>query len=206
MPIRALGEILPSIWRDKMNNYKNREDWLDAAVSELRPVFDSVSFPLPDKIRVTCGFPSSRAKANNARIGEHWSPSASSDGSHEILISPTVDDQVDVFATLVHELAHAATDGDGHGTRFRTCVRALWLEGKPTATVAGQVFRQKFANLLDQIGAYPHARLNVSGRKIQATRLLKACCPSCGYVVRITKKWADQGLPICPNDRSTFVI
>ena len=189
-----------------MTNYKNREDWLDAAVSELRPVFDSVSFPLPAKIRVTCGFPSSRAKANNARIGEHWSPSASSDGSHEILISPTVDDRVDVFAVLVHELAHAATDGSGHGTRFRTCVKALWLEGKPTATVAGQLFREKFANLLDQIGAYPHARLNVSGRKIQATRLLKACCPACGYVVRITKKWADQGLPICPFDRNTFVI
>ena len=95
--------------------HTNREEWLNAAVEELRPIFDSVNNPLPDAIRVTCGFPSSRARANNAFIGEHWSPAASNDNHHEILISPVVDDPLQVFATLVHELAHAATDGDGHG-------------------------------------------------------------------------------------------
>jgi hypothetical protein len=98
--------------------YSSREDWLQAAVAELRPVFDSHSFPLPEKIRVTCGFPSSRAKSNHKNIGEHWSPSASQDGTHEILISPVVDDVFDVFGILVHELCHAATDGDGHGKEF----------------------------------------------------------------------------------------
>lgn len=36
-------------------------------------------------------------------------------------------------------------------------------------------------------------------RKVQSTRLLKACCTSCGYTVRVTKRWADKGLPVCPT-------
>ena len=90
-----------------------REEWLTQAVEELRPVFDDLH-PLPQKIRVTCGFPSARSTALKKRIGEHWSPKASEDQTHEILISPVLDDAVEVFAVLVHELGHAATDGDGH--------------------------------------------------------------------------------------------
>ena len=118
-----------------------------------------------------------------------------------------VDDPLQVFATLVHELAHAATDGDGHGARFVRCVRGLWLEGKPTATVAGETFKKNFANLLDSLGDYPHARLNIEAvRKKQSTRMLKAACPSCGYTVRLSQYWANQGLPVCPNDRNTLSL
>lgn len=190
-----------------MQTHSNREEWLNAAVEELRPIFDSINYPLPDLIRVTCGFPSSRARANNRFIGEHWSPKASTDNHHEILISPVVDDPLQVFSTLVHELAHAATDGDGHGARFVRCVRGLWLEGKPTATVAGETFKKNFANLLDSLGDYPHARLNIEAvRKKQSTRMLKAACPSCGYTVRLSQYWASQGLPVCPNDRNTLSL
>ena len=90
-----------------------RAEWLTQAVSELRPLFDAVKFPLPANIRVTCGFRSRHARARNRFVGEHWSGKASEDGTHEILISPVEDDPIEVFAVLVHELAHAATDGDG---------------------------------------------------------------------------------------------
>jgi len=187
--------------------YKTREEWLASLVNELRPVFASVSFPLPEKIRVTCGFPSSKAKALHRAIGEHWSPKASNDDHHEILISPVVDDVVEVAAILVHELAHAATDGDGHGRNFTQCVRALWLEGKPTVTVAGSTFKQMTKDILDGLGPYPHAALNVrAGRKPQPTRMLKASCPCCGYTVRLTAKWTVLGLPICPVDNVQFTI
>ena len=33
--------------------------------------------------------------------------------------------------------------------------------------------------------------------KKQGTRLKKVECISCGYVVRITQKWIDIGLPVC---------
>lgn len=190
-----------------MENNVTREQWLSGLVAELRPVFDSVGHPLPDRIRVTCGFPSKAARSDKARrIGEHWSPKASEDGTHEILISPVIDDPVEAAGILVHELAHAATDGDGHQGRFPRLVTALHLEGKPSATTVGDKFRAEFGALIDSLGAYPHARLNVSGRKVQSTRLLKAVCPTCGYTVRVTQKWAQLGLPVCPTDGDTFAI
>ena len=186
---------------------RTREEWLNQAVTELRPVFDAVKFPLPANIRVTCGFPSRHARARNRYIGEHWSGKASEDGTHEILISPVEDDPVQVFAVLVHELAHAATDGDGHGSLFKRCVHSLWLEGKPTATVAGDRFKAEFAPLIESLGLYPHARLNVGVTATkQTTRLIKACCPSCGYTIRLTDKWVKQGLPVCPVDGNQFSI
>lgn len=186
--------------------YNTREEYLNAALEELRPVFAAKGFPLPEKIRVTCGFPSQKARSQHRAIGEHWSPAASNDGHHEVLISPVMDDPYEVFGILVHELAHAATDGDGHRGRFPALARAMWLEGKPSATVIGSTFRVQLQDVIESLGSYPHAALNVGRqRKVQSTRMLKACCPACGYTVRLSAKWAykDTGevnLPVCPND------
>ena len=175
-----------------------REQWLNLAVDELRPLFDANGFPLPSKIRVTCGFPSRHARSLNRAIGEHHSAKASADGTHEILISPVESDVFEVFGILVHELAHAATDGDGHRGRFPACVRRFYLEGKPTHTKVGDNFRLQFGDLVSSLGDYPHARLNVEAdRKKQSTRMLKAVCRDCGYTIRLTAKWASQGLPSC---------
>jgi ribosomal protein L37E len=190
-----------------MQTNQTREDWLQTATNEVRPLFAQVGFPLPDKIRVTCGFPSRKVRALNKAIGEHWSPSASNDNTHEILISPVEDDPFQVLGILMHELAHASTDGDGHGRKFGKCARALWLEGKLTSTVIGDAFKLNFAPILESLGAYPHAKLNVGHNvKVQSTRMLKAHCPSCGYTVRLSQKWANVGAPICPADRMTLLI
>jgi len=184
-----------------------REDWLNNAVIELRPIFKSVGFPLPDNIRVTCGFPSRHARSLNRAIGEHWSAKASDDNTHEILISPVQDDPIEVFGILVHELSHSATDGDGHKGNFPRLVRSLWLEGKPTATVVGEAFKKSFSALIDGLGAYPHARLNINAnKKTQSTRMLKAVCKGCGFTIRLSSKWADQGLPICSFDNNVFTL
>jgi hypothetical protein len=179
----------------------NREEWLNQAVSELRGIFDANGFPVPANVRVTCGFPSKHARSLNRAIGEHWSDSASTDATHEILISPVVDDPFEVFGILVHELSHSATDGCGHQGRFVQCIRKVWLEGKPTATVIGETFRANFGGLIEGLGAYPHSRLNVqANRKVQGTRMLKASCPHCNYTNRLSSKWASVGLPVCPVD------
>jgi len=184
-----------------------REEWLNSAVNELRSIFDANGYPLPQNIRVTCGFPSKHARSLNRAIGEHWSSSASEDATHEILISPVVSDPFEVFGILVHELCHSATDGDGHRGRFPNAVRSVWLEGKPSSTKIGQAFRDNFGSLIASLGEYPHARLNVGhDRKKQSTRMLKAQCSKCGYTIRITKTWADQGLPLCPIDSHNFAL
>ena len=180
----------------------NREEWLNELVAELRPMFAAINAPLPEKIRVTSGLPSSKARSLNKAIGEHWVGAASADGHDEIFISPVIAEPMEVAATLVHELAHAATPGCGHKGEFVRVVRALWLEGKATATVAGQTFRENFGPIVEAIGPYPHGALNVGlVRKVQSTRLLKADCPICGYTIRLTKKWASIGLPECPRHK-----
>jgi hypothetical protein len=42
-----------------------------------------------------------------------------------------------------------------------------------------------------------HARLDLSGRRKQSTRMLKLECTNCGYTVRTTQKWIEVGLPTC---------
>jgi hypothetical protein len=122
-----------------------------------------------------------------------------------------MDDPYEVWGVLVHELCHAATDGDGHRGRFPTAARSLWLEGKPTATTIGTDFRVNLQSVVESLGDYPHAALNVGAqKKTQSTRMLKAVCPACGYTLRLSAKWAytdgSVNLPLCPNDSIPFLI
>lgn len=185
--------------------YDTREAWLEAAMSELSPAFAEAGFPLPDRIRVTCGFGSggTRKKKNGAvQVGECWPDVRSGDASFEIMVSPIEDDPVSVLAILTHELCHAA-DGCKNGHRahspFATLARALHLEGKLTATFAGDAFKQFIAPILRTLGAYPHAALDTSTRPKQGTRMIKCVCPACGYTVRTTHKWLAVGQPLCPK-------
>jgi hypothetical protein len=36
--------------------------------------------------------------------------------------------------------------------------------------------------------------------------MLKAECPECGYTIRLTKRWADLGLPFCPIDSTGLTL
>ena len=181
----------------------NREDWLSAAVSELRPFFDAVGAPLPANVRVTCGFPSN-AKRSGA-IGECWADTASADKTFEVLISPVLDDPLRVFDVLVHELCHSTAGAMNHGVNFQKVAALMHLVPSAgpkgwKATGPATSFIPTFGAIVDSLGAYPHAALTMSNRKVQTTRMLKAVCPSCGYTVRLTSKWAALGLPSCPVD------
>lgn len=37
-----------------------------------------------------------------------------------------------------------------------------------------------------------------AGSPKQSTRLIKAACGDCGYTIRVTQKWLEQGNPGCP--------
>lgn len=190
--------------------HSNREQWLNAAVEELRPLFDANGKPLPANIRVACGFPSN-AKRSGA-IGECWSDAASADKTFEVLISPTIDDPMRVFDVLVHELCHSTAGAMNHGVAFADIAFKMHLDpsgpkSKPwKSTKAGAQFKDRFSPLVEALGAYPHAKLTIVNRTVQSTRMLKAFCPTCGYTVRLTAKWAAVGLPICPADSSIFVL
>lgn len=185
----------------------NREDWLTNAVAELRPFFDAINKPLPQNVRVTCGFPSN-AKRSGA-IGECWADTASADKTFEVLISPTLDNPLQVFDVLVHELCHSTAGAMNHGLNFQKVAAAMHLVPSLgpkgwKATGRASTFEPTFGEIIASLGPYPHAALTMSNRKVQTTRMLKAVCPSCGYTVRLTSKWAALGLPSCPQDSDTL--
>jgi hypothetical protein len=156
----------------------NRENWLMQAVGELRPLFEAAGHPLPATVRVTCGFPSTARRSGT--LGETWSAADSADGATEVMISPVLAAGADVLAVLLAQLSVAADP------RRHADVKAA-VGTDPAA----------YAGLLADLGPYPHAALALPVKTTQATRMLKACCPSCGYTVRLTQKWVSKGLPIC---------
>lgn len=182
----------------------NREAYLTALVEKVRPRFFALGAPFPETLHLSVGFPSKGGLAKKKRaIGECWDASASADGRRHIFISPLLSDVVDVGATLVHELAHAALpDGIGHTKPFAGLAKQLGLEGKPTSTTAGSELRMLLAGFAEQLGPYPHAELShvAFGGKVQTTRMLKTMCPveGCGYTTRLSRHWLDVGAPICP--------
>jgi len=190
-----------------MKKAATREEWLERLTEALRPKFKAAGYAIPAKVHVSCAWPSSGGTARKKRtIGECWPSSSSADGHTEIFISPVLSDPLEVGGTLVHELLHAALEPMypdkhvGHGPAFKKAMGSLGLTGKATATTESKELKEELAAIVKKIGAYPHAamKLNLRG-KVQGTRLLKAECPECGYVIRVTAKWINEaGLPTCP--------
>ena len=179
----------------------NREAWLSECMNKLRPAFIEAGFELPEKIRVSCSWPSKSGLAQKKRrIGEAWSAKNSGDNSFEVFISPVLKDPIEVAAVLVHELSHCAVGlEDGHKGNFPKCAKRMGLEGKMTATTAGADLRRKLEAVTAEAGPYPHAELKHSNAPPkQSTRMLKVVCKECGCVVRMTRKWLDDvGTPTC---------
>lgn len=179
----------------------SREEWLGRMVDALRPTFAELGHPLPERIRVSCGWPSRSALSGKARrIGEAWSHRCSGDGAHETFLSPTLADPIEVGAVLVHELVHHAVGVEnGHKGPFRACALAVGLTGPMRATTAGDALGERLHALAEELGPYPHAALNGgAGTKKQTTRMLKVTCTDCGCIVRMTRQWLDDtGAPTC---------
>jgi hypothetical protein len=188
--------------------HTTRESWLSEAVAHLRANFGALNLTLPSRIRVTCGLPSTFSRSGT--LAECWADADSADQTHEVMVSPTLADPAQVLAQLVGALAHAAPGAMSHTSNAYIEAAAnlgLCPVGDNWRQVAGaEDFAQVYASTLAALGPYPHAALNVGIKKTQSTRMLKASCPTCGYTVRLSTKWADKGLPTCPTDGDTFAL
>jgi hypothetical protein len=192
------------------------EAWLKAAETALRPTFTRAGLTIPDDIRYAVAFPSAGARSNT--IGECWARQASADNRPTIIIRADQHEATEVLGVLVHELLHAGLPlGSGHGPVFKKHMAPLHLTGAATATVLTHEGRIAMNHLchftaLGGLGDPPWGKLRfdtslVSDRpKTQGTRMLKASCSCCDYIVRLTAKHAAKGLPICPVDGSTFEL
>jgi len=201
--------------------HPNRESWLNDVAGRLRPAFAQLGAPLPDRLRIAIGFPSTgrRAKAT----GECWDSTASADATFEILVRPDLAEAdgalaLPVAAALARELVHAAVGIEaGRGVAYRTVARGIGLVGPMRATDPGPAFLALIAPVLDAAGPLPHARLQAdrdsaaatqdgseapltTAPRKQASRHVRCTCPTCGYVVRTARKWLDEaGPPHCPQ-------
>lgn len=190
--------------------HENREQWLAAAVGQLTPFFTKQGYKVP-QVRVSCGWPSSRGlSAKKPSIGECWDAKASADKVHQIFISPRLKTPIEsygVLPVLAHEIAHAVVGiKNKHNKVFGKCVRSIGLEGKLTATTGGAEFLAACEPIVARLGEYPHAQINPNFRPVakQTTRLIKCECGECGYNVRVTRKWLEQGAPLCPCNKQSM--
>lgn len=178
-----------------------REQWLNEAVTQIAlEVFAPHDIDVP-KIRVSVGWPSRGGTGTTKRvIGQCWKGMVAKDGVHQIFISPVLDDLMQILETLVHEMVHAIDDCEsGHKGAFAKMARKVGLEGKMTATHAGGSLALNLAIIAEQLGDFDHSGLVPNpAEKKQSTRMLKLEAACCGYIVRTTQKWIDQGLPSCP--------
>lgn len=188
-------------------NPLNREAWLQAAIEDLRPLFRGHGYEL-GQVHVSVGWPSSGGLGNRKRtIGQCWCGTTSEDGKPHVFISPLLTgdpkDPMGALATLVHELVHVVVGTEAkHGPKFAKCATKLGLAGKPTSTHAGDDLIARLVQLAEKLGPFPHSKLTPTEKqKKQTTRMHKCECGICGFTVRLSKKWAEVGAPICPTDK-----
>lgn len=189
--------------------HANREDWLNAAVDELRPFFSARGHALPAEIRVACAYPTNAKRSGFKVLGECIPNTNSADGHWEIYISPVLDSPTKVTETLIAQLCRTAK-GAYNVTTLRYAHVADDMHILPAGTGSspykevshGGNFLVAYQDIIDSLGIYPHAKVDVSIHKSQGTRMLLAVCPTCQCKIRMTAKWAynahgDVELPTC---------
>lgn len=175
-----------------MNKFTTREEYLNAFIDRARPVFERANAPIPVNVRIAVGFTSRGLRST--RIGECWSDTASDDGHFEIFIKPTLVGEARICDVLTHELVHCAVGLDrGHDAFFRRVATSVGLKGKMTNTVASSDWYAWALPIIEELGTLPYAAIHggiSSARPKQKTSLLKAECPACGFLARVTSRHA----------------
>jgi hypothetical protein len=183
-----------------MPQYKTREDWLLAAVEQVRPIFALKRHQIPLDCQVSCGFASTGTRSHH--IGQCWSKCSTSNEKNQIFISPTLDEPVEVLDTLVHELVHAVDDCQHkHGKEFKKIALSLGMVGPMRSAEAGPELKAKLVEIAKILGPYPHGKLKVTHRKVISRSRPRAKCPDCGFQVPMLKRFLAYGAPICPKDK-----
>jgi len=168
-----------------------REEYLQKAKDELNDrVFKQAGYEIPE-VKISCSWALGTADKNKKTLGQCVPRSWSKANINEIMIMPTVDDSEQVIDTLAHELVHAVDDNkSGHGAGFRKICMAVGLNGnsKMIYACAGDELKQTIAEIVKDIGLYPHSELQIHKRKRQSTRMLKVSCSECNFSYRTSRK------------------
>jgi len=168
-----------------------REEYLQKAKDELNDrVFKQAGYKIPD-VKISCSWALGTADKNKTTLGQCFPRSWSKADINEIMIMPTVDDSEQAIDILAHELVHAVDDNkSGHGAGFRKICLAVGLNGSSQMrhACAGDELKQTIAEIVKDIGLYPHSELQIHKRKKQSTRMIKVSCTECNFSYRTSRK------------------
>lgn len=182
---------------------ETREAWMMAATEIFRPRFLEHGFPLPDVVRPSMGFPS---KMRGGKVVGQCHFTAD-DLNPQVFVSPTQGDELDILATLLHELIHSALGpGVGHAGDFVRLAK-LWGFSAPWTSTPMEkggeldLYLQSVAKVL---GPIPHSKITLVQKikRIQGTRLRLWEC-SCGIKVRVAR---DEFKATCGLCQSPFTL
>ena len=168
-----------------------REEYLQKAKDELNErVFKQAGYEIPE-VKISCSWALGTADKNKKTLGQCVPRSWSKANINEIMIMPTVDDSEKAIDILAHELVHAVDDNkSGHGAGFRKICLAVGLNGSSQMrhACAGDELKQTIAEIVKDIGLYPHSELQIHKRKKQSTRMIKVSCTECNFSYRTSRK------------------
>ena len=192
--------------------YRTREEWMLAAIENMRPWLAEVDAPV-GPVRISFGWPGGRGSKKGVR-GQCWMPHTVKDQVPAIFVSPDqeAEDAVTLLGIILHEMNHAAGHWGHKGPFAKTAARlgfvAPWTssEGKEPELVG------RLEALSKKLGPLDHAAINAAGGlkgigivpglagppPVQSTRMIKVWCNADGYTLRATRKWLDIAVPACP--------
>ena len=204
----------------KNTNVMNRETWLNMMIDKAIPMFEKSGFKISeirDKLKVSCSMMIGQRKSSKfGAIGQHLPTEWNKAQNHEMLISPTLENGVQVVGVLIHEMCHAiqrhmyGNTVRAHGKEFRKIAQSVLLTGKMTATTESPELKIIIENWIAEIGKYPHSEINLKGRKRQGVRNLKVECISCDWSFRTSNKnislMSSTKCLCCGNEDSLIVV
>jgi hypothetical protein len=191
--------------------FQDRESWLTEAANLILDdtlmllVEGKYEYERPN-FRISIGFP--KHSRGGKAVAVCFVREASTDGVNEIFINPEIDNPVHVMEAMTHELIHAIDNcKSGHQNFFAYVARKAGLDGKLTATHAGEKLEATLNSYARDLGPFPHSKMVLDqGHKKDSTRQLKVQCDdeSCQFLFRTSlrqlSKLFAEGMerPYCP--------
>ena len=187
------------------------DEWTENAVDFFRDDYKRAGYDIPEYY-ISWGFTSAGSRTTRV-AGQAFHPRCSEDKTAHIFLNPTYGkgDEEKLLNIILHEIAHVTVGNEhGHKGPFIKVCKELGMKSPWTATRWTDEGLETAKRVIASIGDFPRARFIKPKTKKQSTRLLKAICPEtygeCGYTVRLSKKWAEQGLPDCPLCEETLIL
>jgi hypothetical protein len=184
----------------------HRELWLTQATAVMAGRWAPFGVVVPGDVKLTCGFPGGGSPRR--RIGECWPRSRSGASVNEVMVSPVLEDTITVLDVLGHELLHAADDcKSGHGAAFTKNSKLVGYSGGKNSKIETAAAGALAQEILAKLGAYPHAKVQLTIKKRNASHGLHKLECGCGNVSYMTaKKIEEHGWPTCGSCEEPMML